>query len=47
MRCPKKYKDRIAAQMDAAVLQRRSKGKQELKPYQCHRCKGWHLENSK
>lgn len=47
MGCPKRYNNEIAARMDAIVLQQRSKGKQELTPYHCHKCKKWHLENTK
>lgn len=47
MKCPRGYVDRLAAELEAKTIERISRGRQEPKPYRCHRCKMWHLENGK
>jgi hypothetical protein len=47
VKCPRKYSDKLKAQM--AALDRRviSKGKQEPTVYECSVCKGFHLKEGK
>lgn len=47
MGCPKAYRDKIAAEMDAAKIHARTRGKREPRAFYCNMCKHWHLKEGK
>lgn len=47
MGCPKRYRDELAAKLEAGKILVRTRGKREPKAYYCNMCHGWHLKEGK